>query len=596
MNNQFENIDRILCVDDDSIFVSLLKELLEKNKGFEVKTANSVKESLVLLDENCFDVIVSDYEMPESDGLEFLSLLKQKGNDTPFILLTGKGREEVVIKALNLGADRYIQKGVDTESMIVEVVDSINRIVSNKRRITEYTNNLKHSVTELDSLFNSTKDIMIIVSNDNTVLKVNKNALISLGLSEEQFVGKKCYKVVHKTNAPISDCPCKQSFQTKTYQSNIIKTNGGWLKLEAYPIFENNKISSFLHRVEDITEQKKIEEKLIENEAKYRSLVENASDYFFLVDKNYKLVSLNKAAKNFIGKINGEIIGKSLEQIFPKQIAEQFIEDIKHVFKTGKESFIESNIVVGGKNIWLSTKLAPIKNSEIHFVMGISRNITLEKVTEKLKLDTLKQVTAGISHDLRNPLATISNALYILKDASEEKKQEMFAMIKKSVDSMSTMLKNFTEFEKEIILNLEQTDILCIIKESLGYLVFPDNIKIDIADVSVQQINIDQEKIRRSLLNILQNSIQAMPEGGILKITTKKINNMAEIDIKDTGIGISKKNLTKMFTPFFSTREGGIGLGLVNTKRIIESHKGTIKIKSEKNKGTTITINLPLVS
>lgn len=596
MNNQFENIDRILCVDDDSIFVSLLKELLEKNKGFEVKTANSVKESLVLLDENCFDVIVSDYEMPESDGLEFLSLLKQKGNDTPFILLTGKGREEVVIKALNLGADRYIQKGVDTESMIVEVVDSINRIVSNKRRITEYTNNLKHSATELDSLFNSTKDIMIIVSNDNTVLKVNKNALISLGLSEEQFVGKKCYKVVHKTNAPISDCPCKQSFHTKTYQSNIIKTNGGWLKLEAYPIFENNKISSFLHRVEDISEQKKIEEKLIENEAKYRSLVENASDYFFLVDKNYKLVSLNKAAKNFIGKINGEIIGKSLKQIFPKQIAEQFIEDIKHVFKTGKESFIESNIVVGGKNIWLSTKLAPIKNSEIHFVMGISRNITLEKVTEKLKLDTLKQVTAGISHDLRNPLATISNALYILKDASEEKKQEMFAMIKKSVDSMSTMLKNFTEFEKEIILNLEQTDILCIIKESLGYLVFPDNIKIDIADVSVQQINIDQEKIRRSLLNILQNSIQAMPEGGILKITTKKINNMAEIGIKDTGIGISKKNLTKMFTPFFSTREGGIGLGLVNTKRIIESHKGTIKIKSEKNKGTTITINLPLVS
>lgn len=124
---------RILCVDDEHALLNLAKLFLEKDRGFDVTTFTSATAALEHLNKNRYDAIVADYAMPEMDGIEFLKALKVRGNTTPVIIFTGRGREEVVIEALNNGADFYLQKGGNPLAQFTELSMKIRYAVSRKR-------------------------------------------------------------------------------------------------------------------------------------------------------------------------------------------------------------------------------------------------------------------------------------------------------------------------------------------------------------------------------------------------------------------------------------------------------------------------------
>ena len=123
----------LLYVDDEPVLLELCTIFLERSGGFSVTTAQGAPEGLQLLSEQSFDAILSDYQMPDMDGIEFLKHLKESGDDTPFLIFTGKGREEVVIEALNNGADFYIQKGGDPKSQFAELINKIRYAVERRR-------------------------------------------------------------------------------------------------------------------------------------------------------------------------------------------------------------------------------------------------------------------------------------------------------------------------------------------------------------------------------------------------------------------------------------------------------------------------------
>ena len=123
---------RVLHVDDERGFLKVAKQCLETQGEFEVDTASSVNEASEKLKKTDYDIIVSDYHMPDKDGLEFLKELREKGNTVPFIVFTGKGREEIAVKALNLGADQYIDKHGDPETVYCELAHGISQAVEKK--------------------------------------------------------------------------------------------------------------------------------------------------------------------------------------------------------------------------------------------------------------------------------------------------------------------------------------------------------------------------------------------------------------------------------------------------------------------------------
>lgn len=176
----------VLHVDDDSDFLKTAKQCLEMQGEFQVDTAISAKEARAKLEKEKYDVIISDYQMPEEDGLEFLKLIRGEGNTTPFILLTGKGREEVAINALNLGVDQYLNKGGRPETVYTELVHHIKQLAET-RKVEERR---RESDEKFRNLFENAYDELILVDISGRILDINQKAAEIAEKNREDIIGK----------------------------------------------------------------------------------------------------------------------------------------------------------------------------------------------------------------------------------------------------------------------------------------------------------------------------------------------------------------------------------------------------------------------
>jgi signal transduction histidine kinase len=226
---------------------------------------------------------------------------------------------------------------------------------------------------------------------------------------------------------------------------------------------------------------------------------------------------------------------------------------------------------------------------------------TQEQLLKSERLAAFRVATM-VGHDLRNPLQAIENATYYLKNELQhlppstpipQKTMDMLQTINNSVeyaDEIVTDLKDFSTTRKPL---LEKANINTMIKETLSQVKAPKNVKLITQLEPLPEINVDKSMIKRVFLNLATNGIEAMKNGGTLKTSTKKTKGNVEVNFKDTGTGISKENMKKIFAPFFTTKAKGMGMGLAICKKFVESHGGNIEVESEMGEGTTFTVKLP---
>jgi len=167
----------VLYVEDERLVSKVMKELLELQGQFDVDTAYSVQDAYERLKQGQYDVIVSDYLLPEEDGLQFLKELRESENSIPFILFTGKGREEVAIKALNLGADRYIDKHGDPETVYYELAHAIRQAVDRKSTQIE---SLKRGA-KLNAILESSPEAITVTDLDGNIVECNQATVDAYG-------------------------------------------------------------------------------------------------------------------------------------------------------------------------------------------------------------------------------------------------------------------------------------------------------------------------------------------------------------------------------------------------------------------------------
>ncbi|MGF3523172.1 MAG: response regulator, partial [Candidatus Bathyarchaeia archaeon] len=175
---------RVLHVDDDVSFLGVAQQILAQNKRFIVESAASVGEALCALSSSSFDVVVSDYDMPDKDGLVLLEELRKSGSDIPFILFTGKGREDVAVRALNLGANYYLNKHGSPETVFGELEHAIFRVV----RACRAERALKESEAKYRQLINGMSETVWVIDFDGRFLDVNDAAVKMLGYSREELL------------------------------------------------------------------------------------------------------------------------------------------------------------------------------------------------------------------------------------------------------------------------------------------------------------------------------------------------------------------------------------------------------------------------
>jgi signal transduction histidine kinase len=226
----------------------------------------------------------------------------------------------------------------------------------------------------------------------------------------------------------------------------------------------------------------------------------------------------------------------------------------------------------------------------------------VEAKTKELKkaerMAAIGEIASMVGHDLRNPLTGIAGAVYYLKTTLDptmnSTQMKMLDIAERNIEYSDKIINDLLEYSRKIHLDTTKTTPQTLISETITAIQIPKNIHVTERTQHNPMIIVDIQKMKRVFTNIITNAIDAMPKGGDLKITSRKLNENVVFRFTDTGEGIPDEIKDKIWTPLFTTKAKGMGLGLAICKKMVEGHGGTIFMVSTIGKGTTFQIKLPL--
>lgn len=208
------------------------------------------------------------------------------------------------------------------------------------------------------------------------------------------------------------------------------------------------------------------------------------------------------------------------------------------------------------------------------------------------------EVAASVIHDMKSPMQTLLNLVFMLRNSESVGRDEKLKGILDRIDQQISYLNNVTlelkQYAKPMKPSISPVDLNELLRGVLKSIEIPSNIKAEInLPEGLPKILADPIFMQRTFHNVILNAIEAMPGGGILRVSAEKEGNQLVVTVSDTGVGIAPEDKEKLFRPMFTTKKGGTGLGLAISKRLLESIGGSIDFTSEKGKGTTFRIRIP---
>lgn len=340
--------------------------------------------------------------------------------------------------------------------------------------------------------------------------------------------------------------------------------------------------------------RKKAEERAIAIEGYNENILQSVPSGVITLDENLKITKVNISAERILDIKADDIIGKSHSEVFSEPIIQ--LLDERKIIERGEISYTTKS----GRRIWLGLTLTPLKNAEGKIIgqILIFTDLTQLKAFEaqialKEKLSSLGEISAGIAHELRNPMGVIAGYTKLLLKKIDPSLKPTVEAIIKEIQAMDRIISDFLSFARLTTLNISQFNIYNVLNECLSALLKNRNdIRVNINVNKNINIHGDEILLRQTFLNLFQNSIEAMPNGGDLDITLSESKDYYDITISDTGYGIADNIKDKIFLPFFTTKEKGTGLGLAIAQKNIVSHGGSLSIE-DSEKGAIFKIRLP---
>lgn len=334
----------------------------------------------------------------------------------------------------------------------------------------------------------------------------------------------------------------------------------------------------------------------VSEKEKLNSIVSAIGGGILLIDRQAKILWANQMIKDMIGM---DVVGKYCEELW----ADCDISS-SHV-KNDIETVILSTFL-GQKDRFFQITTAPVKggNGEIHGYIRLIQDVTeMKKMEEQIihseKLASIGRLAAGIAHEIGNPLTSVFSFVQILREMEDEKfKKESLETIYFHINRISEILKQLSGFTKMPVEEQRQCNINEIIETSVNLIQYDKKAKgITITKEltpSLPDIAVNGNQLSQVFVNLTLNAIDAMPNGGTLTVRSFVKGDNIVIQFEDTGVGIPKEDITKIFDPFYTTKEKGTGLGLTVSYDIIKKMNGTLTVDSELGKGTTFTITIPI--
>ncbi len=487
----------------------------------------------------------------------------------------------------------------------------------------------------------NTSDGIILTSEEGNIEYVSPTYLEQLGLNTIGEFGRNMYDgvdLIHPDDRVSLAETYKSAVQNKeeslTYAFRVKHKKGHYIWRENHARFlfdENGKHTKTIEVCRDITKRKNAEDQLQDHTDALNQIFDNAPYVLLLLDKHLRVENINKQGIQFTGKKLNQVFGQFGGAVF--NCVNSFTEGgcgvnpdcakcpIRNSAITTKESGQDifshearMRLIFGAEekdiDLVISTSLIKI-NDEDKILLSIMDNTERKKAERELhkiaKLESLGVLAGGIAHNFKNILTAMSLSVEIIK-LRPEKLEDHLKKIVISISQATALVTKFQTYSKGGGPELRPTDLQEIIKDSADMVLSGSSSTIEYkAYEQLEKVMLDDKQMQEVFANLLLNANQAMPKGGKILINTRLVtlpekNTMdlaageyIHIDFKDEGMGIPKSHLDEIFTPFFTTKDKGQGLGLSSVFYIISKHQGHISVESKIDEGTIFSIYLPYV-
>jgi PAS domain S-box-containing protein len=484
------------------------------------------------------------------------------------------------------------------------------------------------------ALINLSPDGIIVRELEGTITFWSKGAEKMYGWTREETIGQDTHKLLKTKFAEPYENIIAELKQTGKWSGELIHTakTGRRLTVQSWwqpKLDQHGEIVELMESNVDITERIKAENELRETRDYLESLLNYANAPVIVWDPQFRITLFNHAFERLTGLNANDVIEKPLEILFPEDKKEEAMAHIKRTLEGEYWETVEIPILDVDGNVktvlWNSANIYDPNGKVIVATIAQGHDITVRKQMEKkleeyskhleqLVEERTKQLrdserlatigaTAGmVGHDIRNPLQAIIGDIFLAKTDlsslpdSEQKAsvQESLFEIEKNVEYINKIVADLQDFAKPLNPTAMEIDLKRIIDEVVSNRRIPGNIQASIkVEKNAERIVADSAFVQRILSNLVNNAVQAMPNGGKLMVHAYCEGKDNVITVEDTGVGIREEAKSKLFTPLFTTKSKGQGFGLAVVKRMTEALGGTVTFESQADKGTKFIVRLP---
>jgi PAS domain S-box-containing protein len=621
---------RVLLIEDDERDQRAFQRFVESEKlPYDYMIAGSLSEARGHLASQEFDVLVSDYYLGDNTGLDILKLV---GN-VPVIIVTGVGGEKVAIEAWKAGAYDYLTKDFGHEYLKILPKTILNAIM---RKTMEDT--LDRKQKNLEAIFDAAPVCMLLADENMVVTRVNDAVRRMLHKDYPQIISRRIGNALGCANADnhrkgcgyalaCSLCPFEKTVRvvldSQRSVRNVVthttlmidgRKTAFWLQVSAEPVVIDGQKYTVV-AIDDVTKRKMAESERRSAEERYRTIFENSAVAITMTDEQERLISWNKFMERLLGMGRRDLYLKPIESLYPADEWEK-IRDC-NVRQKGMQHHLETRMFrKDGKLIDVDMSLSVLTDPDgkITGSIGVITDVTERREAEeraKEAAELKSQFVATVSHELRTPLNAVKEGVAIVLDEVTGRlnvdQKKFLDIAKRNVDRLGDLITDILDFQKleadRMKLDLQTNsidEVLSDVRETMALYARKNQVELSFGTAKdMPRARFDRAKIIQVLTNLIGNAIKFTPQGGRVSVNVQQQNEDWVISVSDTGMGIPKEALPKIFERFYrvnrpGTEIQGTGLGLAIVHKIVTMHGGRIDVQSEPDRGTVFTVFLPI--
>jgi len=624
----------ILIVEEESVDIMFMQALLGKSSLpiSKIESAKSLKDALEFLSKDHFDVALMDLNLPDSRGLDTLTSICEKFPLLPIVVITGEYGEDFGLKVIAMGAQEYLVKGMYNKLALIKSI-----LYALERKKADHK--LLMAEEKYRTIFENSAVAITVTDEQERLISWNKFTEDLLGMDKEDL-----YLTPVKSLYPesewkrIRDCNIRQTgLQQHLRESRMIRKNGRVIDVDvSLNVIKSSdgRVTGYVGVFNDVTQRKQHQEIIDRKQKNLEAIFDAAPVGMLLIDENMIIKRVNDSIRRMlrteysqiidrqIGHVLGCINALSNEQgcgcgqICSTCPLRETIKEVLDSHESVHEVEFHPELKVDNKEVhpWLSISAEPAVIDGSNCIVIAIDDITERKLAEEKLRETIElksQFTSTVSHELRTPLACVKEAIAVVLDGAtgriKPKQRNFLDIAVRNIDRLALLINDILDFQRleagKIKLNIQENNINQVVEEVYNTMLSAaskENVEFSLElDGNMPRAKFDSDRMIQVLTNLVANAIKFILEKGRVSVSTESRAEEIVIRVSDTGMGIPKQSIPKIFDRFYRVQRPGkeiqgTGLGLAIVKKIVAQHGGRIELKSEMAQGTTFTVFLPL--